>query len=246
MLLYLLLFFFLGLIFGSFLNSLIYRLYYNLSVWDRSFCPKCQQKIKLIDLVPLVSFIFLGGKCRYCQKRIAWHYFVVELVTGILFALVFLKNSNSIMTLFRDLFFVLVLILIFTIDLKYYLILDKIIWPSIAVALIFNIILNLGIWQLILGIIIGAGFFGWQYLLSAGKWVGEGDIKLGALIGVMFGWQLTLLTIVTAYLIGGLIAAILLISKKKKIGDVLPLGTFLSAAAIIVLLWGEKILNFYF
>ena len=246
MLVSLLLFFLLGLIFGSFLNSLIYRLYYNLSPWDRSICPKCQQKIKLLDLVPLLSFVFLAGKCRYCQKRIGWHYFWVELITGILFSLVFLKDGNLILALSRDLFFVLVLILIFVIDLKYYLILDKIIWPSIVVALIFNIILNLGIWPLILGIIMGAGFFGWQYLLSAGKWVGEGDIKLGALIGAMLGWQLTLLTIVMAYLIGGLVAAILLISKQKKIGDVLPLGTFLSAAAIIVLLWGEKILNFYF
>jgi len=246
MILNVLLFFVLGLIFGSFINSLEYRLYNNLSVWERSFCLNCKRILAIYDLIPFLSFVFLGAKCRYCRNQISWQYPLVELITGILFALVFLKNNAINLTLFRDLFFVLVLIFIFVFDLKYYLILDKIVWPALIVAFVFNLILNIGIWSLVIGIVIGFGFFLLQYLVSNGKWIGLGDMKLGALIGIMLGWKLTLLAIIITYLIGGLTAIILLISRQKKLGDVLPMGTFLSAAAIIVLLWGEKILNLYF
>ncbi|MCX6744744.1 MAG: prepilin peptidase [Candidatus Parcubacteria bacterium] len=93
------------------------------------------------------------------------------------------------------------------------------------------------------GGIIGAGFFGAQYLLSAQKWVGLGDVKLGALLGVMLGWQFTVLTLALAYIIGGIIATILLLTKQKKIGDMLPMGSFLAGAAIVVLLVGNLILS---
>jgi prepilin signal peptidase PulO-like enzyme (type II secretory pathway) len=244
--LYVLLFLALGLIFGSFLNSLIYRWHYNLSLWNRSFCPMCRRTLLFADLIPILSFVLLGAKCRYCQKRISWQYPLVELLTGFLFVLVYLKIQAINFLLFRDLFFVLVLLFIFIFDWKYYLILDKIVWPALIVGLIMNLIIGLNWFDLVLGTGLGAGFFLWQYLISNAKWVGEGDIKLGALIGAMFGWKLTLLVIVIAYLIGGFIAAFLLISKKRKFGDFLPMGTFLSAAAIIVLLWGDKILNLFF
>jgi prepilin signal peptidase PulO-like enzyme (type II secretory pathway) len=242
----LLLFFVLGLIFGSFLNSLVYRLYHNLSVWGRSFCPACQQIIKIRDLIPVLSFIILGAKCRFCHKQISWQYPIVELVAGILFALVYWENSSINLILFRNLFFVLVFIFVFIFDLKYYLILDKIIWPALIVGLVINLIIGLNWFDLVLGIVLGAGFFLLQHLLSRGRWIGNGDVKLGALLGAMFGWQLTLVIIILAYFIGGLIGIILLASGKKKFGDVLPMGTFLSAAAIIVLLWGEQILSWYF
>jgi len=240
------LFFLLGLIFGSFINSLVYRLYHNLTLWGRSFCQNCRKTLAFFDLIPFLSFILLKGKCRYCQKQISWQYPLVELITGLLFALVWLKNQTVDLFLFRDLFFILVLIFLFVFDLKYYLILDKIVWPALLVAFIFNLILDIGIWSLVIGVAIGSGFFLLQYLVSSGKWVGLGDAKLGALIGVMFGWKLTLLALVIAYLIGGLTAIILLISKQKKFGDVLPMGTFLACAATIVLLWGDKILSWYF
>ena len=246
MIAYILVFFILGLIFGSFLNSLVYRWHYNLSLWGRSACPVCKEILRYADLIPFLSFIFLGGKCHYCQKKISWQYPLVELITGILFALVYLKNGGLDLVLFRDLFFVLVLVFIFVFDFKYYLILDKIIWPALIVGLLINLFIGLNWLDLILGIGLGAGFFLVQYIISKGKWVGLGDIKLGALIGVMLGWKLILLTIVIAYLIGGLTAIILLIGKQKKFGDVLPMGTFLAVAAIIVLLWGSEILSIYF
>lgn len=246
MILYALLFFILGLIFGSFLNSLVYRLYFNLSLWGRSFCPECKRILKYADLIPFLSFIFLGAKCRNCKKKISWQYPLVELLTGILFAIVYLGHASIYLVLFRNLFFVLVLIFIFVFDLKYYLILDKIIWPALIVGLIINIFIGLNWIDLALGICLGTGFFLLQHLLSQGQWIGNGDVKLGALLGAMFGWQLTLLTIILAYFIGGLVGIILLASGKKKFGDVLPMGAFLAAAAIVVLLYGDMILKWYF
>jgi leader peptidase (prepilin peptidase)/N-methyltransferase len=237
--------FILGLVFGSFLNSLIYRWYNNISLWGRSFCPNCQCEIKVVDLIPLVSFIVLRCKCRNCAQKISWQYFFIELTTGILFALAFWQHQFVDLFLIRNLFFILVLIFIFIFDLKYYLILDRVIWPTFIVALIVNLFLSFGIWNLLLGILIGAGFFGLQYLISRGKWIGLGDVKFGALLGVMFGVQMTLLIIVLAYIIGGILAVILLISRQKKFGEVLPMGTFLALSGIIVIFFGQQIMGYY-
>jgi len=238
-------FFILGLVFGSFLNSLIFRFYNNLPLWQRSFCPECKKNIKTRDLIPLLSFFLLGGKCRFCRQKISWQYFFVELIVGIVFVLFFVKYAALNLFLIRDLFFALVLIFIFVFDLRYYLILDKVVWPALIISLILNFFLGLNWLDLIFGLMIGAGFFGLQYLLSK-NWVGVGDIKLGALIGVMLGWPLVILAIALAYIIGGLTAIYLLIVGRKKFGDILPMGTFLSAATIVILLLGEKMLSWYF
>jgi prepilin signal peptidase PulO-like enzyme (type II secretory pathway) len=116
---------------------------------------------------------------------------------------------------------------------------------SSDLAFIINIFLSFGIWNLVLGAFVGAGFFGLQYLVSRGKWIGLGDVKFGALIGVMFGAQMTLLIIVLAYIIGGILAVILLISRQKKFGEVLPMGTFLALSGIIVLFFGQQIMGYY-
>ena len=94
--------------------------------------------------------------------------------------------------------------------------------------------------------LVGGGFFYLQHLVSGGKWIGFGDVKLGLLLGVMLGLGDIILTILVAYVIGGLIAGILLLSAKKKFGDLLPMGSFLAGAAIIVILWGDLILNVIF
>ncbi len=243
--------FIIGLVFGSFLNSLIYRWYNNISLWGRSLCPNCQCEINVVDLIPLASFIVLKCKCRNCAQKISWQYFFIELSTGLLFALTYWQHQVIDLLLIRNLFFILVLIFIFVFDLKYYLILDRVIWPTLLLALILNIFssrpqaLGSELWAMGLGLLIGAGFFGLQYLVSRGKWIGLGDVKFGALIGVMFGAQMTLLVIVLAYLIGGILAVILLIGRQKKFGEVLPMGTFLALSSIIVLLYGQLIMAHY-
>lgn len=245
MIIYAIIIFILGIVFGSFLNAVIYRFYQEIPIWGRSFCPECKNQLAVIDLIPLGSYLILMGKCRYCRQKISWQYFFVELITGILFVLVFLNYMAFSWLLVRDLIFVLILIFVFVFDLKYYLILDKIVWPGLILALVINLFLGYWVVDLLYGILIGAGFFGLQHVLTKGRGVGLGDVKLGAMLGALLGWQMMLLTLMISYLIGGGVAAGLMVFKKKTIKDVLPMGTFLAVGAVVVLLWGKLILEFY-
>ncbi len=224
------------------MNCCLYRVVRKVPLWGRSFCPQCRKQILNLDLVPLLSYLWLKGKCRFCKKPIGWQYFGIELVTGLLFVLFFIKYGAVSWFLVRDLFFISILLFILIFDWRHYLILDKVIWPALVFSFIFNVCLGRPWQELILAGLIGAGFFFLQHLVSGGKWIGQGDINLGLLLGVMLGWQFTLLTLALAYIIGGVIATILLLTKRKKIGDILPMGSFLAGAAIFVLLWGNLIL----
>lgn len=232
-----------GLALGSFINAAVYRLANHLSLWQRSMCSHCKQKILNRDLIPVLSFLLLRGKCRFCKKFIGWQYLLVEILTPVLFVLAYLNYGMIHMSLVSDLLYISILIFILVFDFKYMIIPDWIIWPSFIVALIFNYILGFYWMGLLLGVLLGGGFFYLQHLVSSGKWIGWGDVKFGLLLGVMLGLGDMILTLLVAYIIGGLIAIILLLSRRKKIGDLLPMGTFLSAAAIIVIIWGSSLLR---
>jgi prepilin signal peptidase PulO-like enzyme (type II secretory pathway) len=238
---------------GSFLNAWIWRLHREESmIGRRSYCPKCKTQIKNLDLLPVLSFLFLGGKCRSCKQPISWQYPLVEVAVGTLFIIAFKTVVNNIgsdllsqITLWTYWYFIAILIVIFVFDLKYYLILDKVTLPAIVLIFLINLLLGAGLINLLLGAIIGGGFFWIQHYISGGKWVGGGDIRLGALIGVMLGWHGTLITLLLAYVSGAAVGIGLLAARKKKMSSKVPFGTFLSAAAIITLLWGEQILEWY-
>ncbi|MCK5459898.1 prepilin peptidase [Candidatus Parcubacteria bacterium] len=250
-------FFIFGTIIGSFLNVIIFRLRAKKQfLKGRSCCPKCKKKIIWYDNIPIVSFLILRGRCRNCKTKISFQYPLVELSTGILFVIIFFHNYQLLfnllttdyrllITIFRDLFFVSVLIIIFVYDLKYYLILDKITFPAIIIASIFNLLLGFSLANILISAIIGGSFFLIQFLISKGRWIGGGDIRLGILMGVMLGWKMALLAIMIAYIIGAIISVILLTFKKKGLKSQIPLGTFLSAATIIVMLYGNEILEWY-
>jgi len=131
-----------GLILGSFLNCVIYRLAphqnFGGGLGGRSFCPHCKHTLSWQDLIPVFSFIFLKGKCRYCKKPISWQYPLIELVTGILFILVLYHTAYNIPYTIYELIIACFLIIIFVYDLKHYIIPDSVIYPAIAIALIFN------------------------------------------------------------------------------------------------------------
>ena len=252
--------FILGLFVGSFLNVVIYRLHRNESfVKGFSKCLFCGHRLYSKDLVPLFSWLWLRGKCRYCRQPISSQYFLVELVTGLSFGLVFwrLFANQSFDFWWQNLtwlnglqligWWILagVLIVIFAYDLRYYLILDKIAIPAIIFALILNLILGHNWLNLLLATVIGGGFFLLQFLLSQGRWIGGGDIRLGLLLGAMLGWPQILTALFVAYILGGIFAIFLLVAKKKHWGDKLPFGTFLSLAAFVVLLYGQQLLNWY-
>jgi leader peptidase (prepilin peptidase)/N-methyltransferase len=251
MYLFLFFIFLFGLTIGSFLNCMVWRIYKEESAWGRSYCPKCRKLIRWFDNVPVLSYLFLRGRCRDCGKGISWQYPVVELVTGALFVYVVFNNFqfpilNLLLPVLFQFFVISVLIMIFIFDLKWYIIPDIVTIPAIIITIIFQLILNIHIWQnLVISGIIGLGFFLFQFVISRGKWIGGGDLRLGLLMGLVLGWPKILAAIVLSYLMGSLVAVYLLLSKKKQLGGKIPLGTFLTAGTLIVLFWGEKIIDWY-
>jgi leader peptidase (prepilin peptidase) / N-methyltransferase len=259
-----------GLIIGSFLNCLIWRLYKGEGMMNRSYCPKCRHQIDWYDNIPVLSFIFLRGRCGHCHERISWQYPLVEFITGILFVIAFsnnfqfsifnfqtifnfqifnsvqITNYKLLITVFRDWFIISIMIIIFIYDLRWYLILDRVTLPACFIVFLFNLYLGINWQNLLISGIIGGSFFLLQYVVSRGKWIGGGDIRLGLLMGFALGWPNILLAILLAYIIGAFISIGLIISKKKGWDSQIPLGIFLSTATIITLFWGSNILNWYF
>lgn len=241
--------FLLGLCLGSFLNAWIYRTRMGISIWHgHSSCPNCKKKIWWRDLVPVVSFFVLRGKCRFCKKKISLRYPVIEVVTGILFLLVFLVRQPYFLGVefLRDIFVVFFLEFIFWYDFLYEEIPDR----ATVVPTIFLLLLSLIIKgnipeSLLIGLLIGGGFFFLQFLLSKGKWIGAGDILLGCFMGVIVGSPLILLAFFLAYVGGTLLLLPFLLLKKINKQSKIPFGTLLVPATLITLLWGEKIMEWF-
>jgi prepilin signal peptidase PulO-like enzyme (type II secretory pathway) len=246
-----------GLIIGSFLNALIWRLPKGISlIKGRSECPGCHHILGALDLIPVFSFIFLKGKCRFCRAKISWQYPAVELCTATLFSLnyalsnEFLSLNNiapgEIITQLFNFFFISVLIATFVTDLRWGLIFDAIMYPGIIAAILVQLI-NPLTHQLInfsMAALIGAGVFAFQYLISKGKWIGSGDIILGGFLGLVLGWPKILIALYLAYVSGALTALLLMSLGIKKIKDTLPLGCFLAAAGIIlIILEGARLVS---
>ncbi|MCK9438758.1 MAG: prepilin peptidase [Patescibacteria group bacterium] len=239
-----------GLIIGSFLNCLIWRLYKEETVLGRSYCPKCGQELKWYDNIPVLSFIFLKGRCRFCNDKISWQYPLVEIITGLLFAFSYyfsLQNGLSFLELFFYFFVISLSVIIFVFDLRWYLIPVWVVIIGGILIISLNIFFGASILNILLSMLIGSSFFGLQYLITRGKGIGEGDIWLGALFGAIFpDIKLLILSIFLTYIIGGLVAMVLIIFKIRKIGSRLPLGIFLSLSLLIVLFFGKEIVDWYF
>jgi len=239
-----------GTLIGSFLNCLIYRLENKKGfVSGRSFCPKCKHKLAWYDLIPIFSFIFLKAKCRYCKKKISWQYPIVELATGLLFLSIInyqLSIFNFINLAFLFFAFSLMLV-IFIYDLKHFLIPDKIIYPLTVITLFYLIIncQSLIINYLFAGI--GAFlFFLFIYLISKGKWLGFGDVKLALFLGLFLGWPNIILSLFLSFFIGAIIGIGLMFFKDKGLKSQVPFAPFLILGSFITFFWGERLLNWYF
>ncbi|PIY97027.1 MAG: prepilin peptidase [Candidatus Kerfeldbacteria bacterium CG_4_10_14_0_8_um_filter_42_10] len=234
-----------GLIIGSFLNAIIYRLHKGISfLKGRSFCPHCRHTLSAQDLIPLFSFIIQKGRCRYCRKKISWQYPLVELAAALVLIVLYFNFGLSLEFFIYSLYS-LFLIVIFVYDLKYYLVLDQVAIPAILLGFTGSLILEMSLTKLLIGGIIGLGFFLIQFIISRGKWIGGGDLRLGLMCGFMVGWPKIVPLVFITYISGAVVAIGLMIIKKKKWQDMVPLGIFLSFATLIVLLFGEEIIRFY-
>ena len=247
-----------GLIVGSFLNAVIYRLHSKESFWKgRSHCVHCKHELSAADLFPVLSYVFLGGRCRYCRAKISMQYPIVELATGIIFlVLTSLNNYEIDFVLLRNLYFASVFIVIAIYDFKHYLILDKVVFPNLAIAFILNIILDvqagcsgLSLSCLTFGGIVAAvaisGFFFLQHTVSKGRWIGFGDVKLGLLLGMVLGWPLGIVGLFLGYVLGALTGVSLILAGQKKMSSRLAFGTFLCFSGIMTMMYGRTLLDWY-
>ncbi len=244
-----------GLIIGSFLNCFIWRLKTGEGLWNRSYCPKCKHKISWFDNIPVLSYLALGAKCRHCKKGISIQYPLVEFFTALLFVLIFFKhfgynfeityNLQVMGYVFRDWFIIMVMVVVFIYDLRWYLILDKVTIPAIIIIFISNIFLGVGYAGMLIAALIGGGFFLLQFVVSKGKWIGGGDIRLGVLMGVILSWPNILVGLMLAYVIGSFIGVGLILFGFKKWGSQIPFGIFLTTATILAMFFGNSLINWY-
>ncbi len=252
----------LGTAVGSFLNVGIDRLPAGKSlVYPPSHCDACQHRLAPKDLIPVLSYLWLRGRCRYCQTPVPRRIFWVEIGSGLLFAFTFWHYGPGIEFVIIT-FYCCLFVVLGVIDLEHKLILNKIIYPAAVVALIIDILLpQAGILDVSLsqpwvlaGLIGGAnglisGAIGFAILLVPAlisrRGMGWGDVKMAALIGLVVGFPLVFVALFMGIVLGGLVAVLLLLLKKKKRKEAIPFGPFLSLATIATLLWGSDILNWY-
>ena len=230
---------------GSFLNVCIDRLPAGKSlVFPPSRCDYCRQPLSPKDLIPVVSYLWLRGRCRYCHRPVPIRLMFVELGTGLLFAFLYYHYGLSI-ELAVTTFYGAVFIVLAVIDLDHGLILNKIVYPMIVVTLIIDALLpQPGIIDGVIGGAVGFAFLLIPGLISRGG-MGWGDIKMAALIGLVTGFPLVMVAMLTAVILGGLTGVVLLLLKIKKRKDAVPFGPFLSLATMATLIWGGQVLKWY-
>lgn len=246
-----------GLAFGSFLNAFEYRLFTKKDwVKSRSHCPNCKHELSAFDLIPVLSWLFLGGKCRYCSKKISWQYPAVELIMGVLFVgygyILFQTEQPWLFPTvldFTNLIFGLIVIwslIFFTVyDLKYGLIPDKVLFPLIGLTFVRNIVFSFCRecpWEFpteflnhLLTAVLAGGFFFLIIYFTKGRGMGGGDMKLVFWFGLLLGGVPTLLSLYIGFIVGGIYGAIVLLIGKKKFGQTVPFGPFLCLGVIVVL-----------
>ena len=247
---------------GSFMNVCIYRLPLEKSlVLPRSFCPKCGHQISWFENIPLFSYCLLRCKCRHCGNPISFRYFFVELLTALVFAylaLLYTTSGGSIPVFLLKAAFICSLIVVTFIDFDFQIIPNEISYGGAFIAVIASFLLPelhgttshiRGLGLSLLGLIVGSSSL---YLLGViGTWVfkkdamGMGDVKLLGMVGAFLGWQMAFFSLFAGSILGALVSFFLLVTGKVKMGNRIPFGPYLSAGAVVALLWGQDIFKLY-
>jgi len=239
-----------GLAIGSFLNVCIYRIPKGESIISPpSRCPKCKREIKFYDNIPIISFILLRGRCRYCGATISWQYPIVEFITGI-FAVTLLEFYGITLSFFIYFFFICALIVVSCIDLRERIIPDIISLPGIAIGFFASFFLpSINYLDSIIGIVAGGGILllvgaGYQLIMKT-EGMGGGDIKLLAMMGAFLGWKAVIFILLVSSFLGAIIGSILALIKREGRKYEIPYGPFLSIAAILYIYFGRAIIYWY-
>lgn len=239
-------FFLLGLIFGSFYNVVGLRLPKDIPFTsDRSICPQCKAQLAWYENIPLISFIIQRAKCRHCNGGISYIYPAIELLTGILFALSFLKIGLHV-ELITALILVSMLMIILVSDLKYMLIPNKVLLFFLPLFILLRFIHPLDPWwSSILGAVVGIALLAFIIFVSRGG-MGAGDMKLFGVLGIVLGVNKILLAFFLSCMIGALIGMVLLLLKVIGRKQPVPFGPYIVVAALITYFYGNALLYWYF
>ncbi|MDO8470477.1 MAG: prepilin peptidase [bacterium] len=250
--------FLLGLVVGSFLNAFLYRMEKGESVAKgRSYCPACSHGLAWNDLIPLLSFVALQGKCRYCHAPISWEHPLFEISTGLLFLAIAILTGEiySFLSLIHLLYLLVVascLIGIFIYDFKHFLIPDRLLVPAVLASVAWYFIAGLSgfipLSSLAVNIgaaILAAGAFFSLHFVSQGKWMGFADGKLVFLLGLVLGFPLILVSLLITFVTGSLTGIVLILLQKKTFKSEVPFAPFLILGMFAALFWGNHAVAWY-
>lgn len=260
---------FLGLVFGSFVNAWVWRVHEQsrskrkradkrFSVAQgRSMCPHCQHELAAKDLVPVLSWLWLRGKCRYCGAKISVQYPMVELFAAVLFVLSYLVWPYELDVLGwfgLGLFgvFIIFALALTVYDLRWFLLPNRMVFPLIGVAIIYVVVQAAAqgnasvLWASVFGGALIFGVFWALFQVSQGKWIGGGDVKIAIALGLFAGGGVeALLVIFFASLIGTIVSLPVLMTGKQGFGRQVPFGPYLLTATVFVVLFSERIMDWY-
>ncbi len=253
---------------GSFVGALTWRIRHKMDfVRGRSECEHCHHILSAVDLIPVFSWLFLRGRCRYCHKKIGALTLWLELAMAVVFIMSFvywplgqLYIKTGAVDGWQIALFVLWLIMavmmmaLLVYDYRWRLLPNKIMFPLMAVGLLFSLMNNIvvhdtSLLQYILSMALGllpvAGVYGLIYICSSGRLIGFGDVKFGVVVGLLFGWQGALLVLVVANILGSLVSLPMLLFGKMKMNSQMAFGPFLIAATVIVFLFQHYFITFF-
>lgn len=273
--------FILGAILGSFSKAMADRSLAGKTFLGRSECEYCKKTLGVWDLIPIISYISLRGRCRYCHKKLNLEYLISELGLGFVIGFLFYTQVTPTTDLVFKTFFITVLFILTLTDIKDYFIPDKVVIPSIIIAAVFllgEFLFKIGYlyyrlsqtvigryllpphssyfydhvlitFQPFFGALISAliisGFFTLLIIITRGKGMGGGDVKLGGFIGLGLGFPNGLLAVMLGFLIGAIAAVFLVVFKHKELKQAIPFGPFLVLGSLIALFWGGSIIDWY-
>lgn len=231
---------------GSFLNVVILRTHDDRQWWSgRSRCPHCGHELSWYEMFPVLSFVLLRGHCRHCRTRLSRQYLAVEVLTALAFLLVYLSYHSSATTVIGWMV-VGAMILLAVYDARWSLLPDSFSIVFAVFATILSWALHRTWLDILIGGLLGAGFFAAQFVVSRKRWVGSGDILLGAGLGLLLGWRSLALALFIAYMVGALVAAFFLLTRRLKPTSTMAFGPYLLSAGLIAWLWGDRIVDWYF
>lgn len=243
----LVLLFILGLCFGSFITALTYRQPKEISIAQgRSFCPRCKHQIAWYDNIPLFSYLFLGGKCRNCKKKISLRYPLIEVASGIGFVLIFVSTHNLVQIILNLAVFS-ILLSIFVTDVEHQIIPDDFVFFGILVVLL-QLILNTSyqiLYTNFLAAFLAASVLMLIHLLTKGRGMGLGDVKFAVFGGLIIGLKLLPVWLFLSFLTGGMVGIILILGKRARLKDKIAFGPFLIIGIALAIFFGDSILRFY-